>query len=49
MTTLPLPPMVRRSRRALAVAALVAALIAAHLMPAEVARVAPAIAPTALA
>ncbi len=36
-----LPPLVRRSRRALAVAALAAALIAAAMMPATIARVAP--------
>jgi hypothetical protein len=41
MTSLALPPLVRRSRRALAVAALAAALISAALMPATIARVAP--------
>ena len=47
MTTFALPPLVRRSRRALAAAAFVAALIAAAMMPATDTRVAPPVASAA--
>ncbi len=49
MTGASLPPLVRRSRRALAAAALAAAFIAAALLPATVARVEPPRAATAFA